>query len=277
MSRSPRLPYLSFALSALLTTAGCATTGQSSAANAPQDRPSPQAERDELRSQLELERAHVAGLRRELETEQADAATARAKASRLNESYDKLTRDYDQLKKALDERLKKPVERPDTSAAVLPDELDATLATWAAQYGERVTYQRGRGAVAFGNDGLFHPGSDVVKVEAQQPLQTLAAVLAQTPPDEYDIIVVGHTDDAVIKKEETLAKHPTNWHLSVHRAIAVQAVLVKAGLPIARTAVMGYAEYRPLGSDNALNRRVEIFLVRKGAVQPLEPVRRQPK
>ena len=47
--------------------------------------------------------------------------------------------------------------------------------------------------------------------------------------EHFDLVVAGHTDDVPIKKAATKAKHPTNWHLSVHRAISVANVKVTSG------------------------------------------------
>ncbi len=253
------------ALSVVLT--GCATGTEGDF-----DRRKVQAERDSLRQQVASEQAKSLALQKQLEAGQTDCSADRAKAARLSESLDKVTRDYEELRKVVTERASKPLERPAVGASPLPAELDEALQAWCAKYPERVAYERGRGAVSFGNDGLFHPGSDVVKLEAQQPLQTLAAVLTKPAAAAFDVVVVGHTDNSAITKEETLAKHPSNWHLSVHRAIAVQDVLIKAGVTPQRLGVMGYGEYRPLGPDRARNRRVEVFVVPRGAVQSLDPV-----
>ena len=53
----------------------------------------------------------------------------------------------------------------------------------------------------------------------------------------------------------------------MHRAIAVQGVLSKAGLTPARIGAMGFGEYHPVAPNapgkkgNRLNRRVEIWIV----------------
>jgi chemotaxis protein MotB len=87
---------------------------------------------------------------------------------------------------------------------------------------------------------------------------------------DFDVIIVGHTCTRPIARSETKAKHPTNWHLSAHRAISVGFALQKYGYPAERTGVMGYGEYRPV-ADNATeagasqNRRVDVYLVPRGA------------
>lgn len=232
-----------------------------------------QQEKSALAQRLGDEQAKAAALQKRVETEQAEWHANRNKAASLQSELTTLTQRYDELQKIINERKSRPIERPSVPASPLPAELDQSLQALAGKLSDRVWYDQGRGALSFANDRLFDPGSDVVRSDALPGLQQLAGILAKVSATEYEIIIVGHTDESPISKPETLARHPTNWHLSVHRAIAVQEVLMKAGLPAARFGVMGYAEFRPVGTDPAQNRRVEIFIMRKGGVQPLAPVR----
>ena len=85
-------------------------------------------------------------------------------------------------------------------------------------------------------------------------------------------MIVGHTDNKPIKRQQTRAEHKTNWHLSAHRAISVMNLLSEQQVRLTRMGVMGYGEYHPL-ADNATtegkakNRRVEIYLVPRESVQ----------
>ena len=230
-------------------------------------------EKSVLTQRLTDEQAKSVALQKRIEVEQTEWQLNRNKVASLRDELTTLTQRYDELKKIIDERKNRPLDRPAVPAAALPDELDQALQKLAGKYADRVWYDRSRGAVSFANDRLFDAGSDVVRAEALPGLQELAGVLTKAPADEFELIVVGHTDETPISKPETLAKHPSNWHLSVHRAIAVQQVLMKAGLPASRFGVMGYAEYRPVGTDPAQNRRVEVFVARNGGAQPLAPVR----
>lgn len=84
---------------------------------------------------------------------------------------------------------------------------------------------------------------------------------------EFDLVIVGHTDDVPIRRAATRQAHPTNWHLSAHRAISVLNNLSKYGLEQERMAIKGYGEFRPVEPNrpnkggNPANRRVEIFIV----------------
>jgi chemotaxis protein MotB len=85
------------------------------------------------------------------------------------------------------------------------------------------------------------------------------------------VIIAGHTDDIPIQKPETRAKHPTNWHLSSDRAIAVLQVMENDKIDSKRMSVRGFGEYRPVAENkpnkggNPQNRRVEIYIVPEGA------------
>jgi chemotaxis protein MotB len=86
----------------------------------------------------------------------------------------------------------------------------------------------------------------------------------------FDIIIAGHTDDLRIAKPDTRERHPTNWHLSAHRAISVLDIMTKNNIVSERMSVRGFGEYRPIESNkpnrkgNPQNRRVEIYIVPKG-------------
>ena len=117
-------------------------------------------------------------------------------------------------------------------------------------------------------DLLFALGSDVVKDSAKASLQAFANIAKSSAAAKFDVIVVGHTDNIRIAREDTKKLHPTNWHLSAHRSIAVNSLLIQYGVPAGKTGVMGYGEYRPIDSNSTekgrqQNRRVEIYLVNR--------------
>jgi chemotaxis protein MotB len=153
--------------------------------------------------------------------------------------------------------------------AQLPVELSTMLEDFAAKE-EMVTYDSSRGIVKFKSDLLFEPGSDKVAPSAIEAIQSLCKILAIEQAKEFDIIVAGHTDDIPIGKPATRAKHPTNWHLSAHRAISVLNVMSRNNIAASRLSARGFGEYRPVVPNkpnkkgNAQNRRVEIYIVAKG-------------
>lgn len=154
----------------------------------------------------------------------------------------------------------------DMDLMVLPPELDEALRALAASNPDLMIYDPKRGMVQFLSDLTFDLGSADLKSEAQTSLQRLAEVLKSAPAAGYEIRVVGHTDNVPIRNVGTRAKHPTNVHLSVHRAISVRDALVSAGVAASRCSVAGWGEFRPVVANPAAggaraNRRVEIFLV----------------
>ena len=153
--------------------------------------------------------------------------------------------------------------------AALPVELSTLLEDFAKQH-EMVTYDASRGIVKFKSDLLFDKGSDNVAASAIEAVKSLTAILNSEQGRKFDVIVAGHTDDIPIQKPETRAKHPTNWHLSVHRAIAVLNVMESNNIESKRLSARGFGEYRPIAENqpgkkgNPQNRRVEIYIVAEG-------------
>ncbi len=146
---------------------------------------------------------------------------------------------------------------------VLPPKVDQALKEFAKKHDE-VEYKPSRGMVKFKSDLTFEVGKAVVKPKAKKSLRKLAQ-LAQSEASKYQLRIVGHTDSLPIERPETKKKHPTNWHLAAHRAIAVEQVLEEGGVAPWRMTVKGYGKYRPVTENDPQtgakkNRRVEIFL-----------------
>jgi chemotaxis protein MotB len=100
--------------------------------------------------------------------------------------------------------------------------------------------------------------------EAQLTRQGREVIKALVPTLEaFDgtISVEGHTDNIPI----STPRFPSNWELSMSRAIAVLRYFIEAGIPETRLRAIGYADTQPLQSNEtaagrAANRRVEILL-----------------
>lgn len=149
---------------------------------------------------------------------------------------------------------------------LLPDDVSGALEDLAAAHADIMEYDPQRGMLRLASDLTFDLGSDTVRPAAAAMLKKVAGVLKSVDVAAFEIRVVGHTDNVPIRRAATKAKHPTNLHLSVHRAISVEQVLASAGIDPRRMSVMGWGEYRPLvanakaGGAKA-NRRVELYLV----------------
>lgn len=146
----------------------------------------------------------------------------------------------------------------------LDPETDAALAALAAQYPDLIEYDASRGLIRFKSDLTFDSGSDVVKPQARQSLQRLAQILANSSAMNYDLRIVGHTDN--VTPTRTASKWPTNRHLGAYRAISVVNALREGGVSQARMEAASWGEFRPTVANNARggtaqNRRVEIYVV----------------
>lgn len=142
---------------------------------------------------------------------------------------------------------------------------DRALADLAGQFPDLIVYDPSRGMLRFASDLTFGSGSDQVQGAGVDALGRLAGVLGGSEASGYDIVVIGHTDNQKISSS-TAQRHPSNMHLSAHRAIAVRKVLGDKGVAWERIQAAGWGEHRPAVPNNpnggtAENRRVEIYLV----------------
>jgi chemotaxis protein MotB len=122
------------------------------------------------------------------------------------------------------------------------------------------------GVSRFNGDLLFASGSDVIRPEGQRLLEEFSAIMNESDARQFDVLVVGHTDDQPISKLGTKSKHPTNWDLSVHRATSVVKQLSQLGIAEPRLGAAGYSMFQQAApnlddSSRQLNRRVEIFVL----------------
>lgn len=151
----------------------------------------------------------------------------------------------------------------------LPVELSTQLQDFANST-EMVTFDPSSGVVRFKSDLLFEPGSARVAPSAAKTVKSLCGILNSKQAKEFDVIIAGHTDDMRIGRPATRAKHPTNWHLSVHRAISVLEIMAGNKVVSKRISVRGFGEFRPVAPNkpnkggSAKNRRVEIYIVPAG-------------
>ncbi len=118
--------------------------------------------------------------------------------------------------------------------------------------------------VSLGEGGFFDSGSDQIKPEGRELLDTLATRLVSLG---NHIRIEGHTDNVPISN----SRFPSNWELSTARATAIVSYLIaKFGLIPELLSAAGYSEYRP-DADNetaegrARNRRVDIVILNPAA------------
>ncbi len=157
------------------------------------------------------------------------------------------------------------------SGPKLPPQLDNELKRFASEHPSEVSYDSNNGTVKWKSDLLFALGSDVVKQASMAALKGFTDIIKSPVASEFEVLVVGHTDNRPIKRAETKRKHPTNWHLATHRSISVANVLKRNGYAPGRIGLMGYGEFRPVANNStkngaSQNRRVEMYLVPRGSI-----------
>lgn len=224
--------------------------------------------REQLQQELQAEKDRNDALNSRLEGIQGQLAGKDGELARLQQDKNALTAALAKMKAAADAALNQPIVEPKIVIRPLPPELHKTLQEFARKYPDMVEYDANRGAVKWKSDLLFALGSDIVKDSAKPSLNAFAKIAGSSAAAQFDTIVVGHTCNVRIARRETRQAHPTNWHLSVHRSISVNNVLMQSGVAKTRTGVMGYGEFRPIAPNTneagrQKNRRVEIYLVNR--------------
>lgn len=168
----------------------------------------------------------------------------------------------DQLQHLYDDALGRLQQQP----ANLSPEVRGRLADFARRHPEFVEVDPESGISKFRSDVLFRVGESELTQEGQQALQEFASIFRTESARQLRLMVVGHTDDRPIVKNATAARHPTNWHLSVHRAVAVEQYLEKSGIESPRMGVAGFGQHQPIAMNSSTdsrqkNRRVEIYVL----------------
>ncbi|MCY1081245.1 OmpA family protein [Archangium lansingense] len=224
-----------------------------------------------------------------VQKERAEAAEKAAADARAQ------TESTEQARKALEEKLSGQLAAKDQKLTALEDERtrlstereqlqqavqekDAELARLKATYedieqklkaeisdGEiRLSQAEGRIQVDLVDKILFDSGEASLSQRGTEVLARLGAVLAKV--ENRSILVSGHTDDAP-PSQRLAATFPTNWELSVARAVNVVRFLgEKASVPASKLVAAGHSDTKPVASNattkgRARNRRIEILLI----------------
>jgi chemotaxis protein MotB len=216
----------------------------------------------ELESEVQTAKVRLEQLKRQLETAEGRGGV---EVSALQQKIAALEEDLAKKKELISTMQKQLLY----GGASLPVELSTMLEDFAKDK-EMVEYDSSRGIVKFKSDLLFEPGSDIVAPTAGEVIKSLCKIMNSEQGKKFDVIIAGHTDDIRIGKPETREKHPTNWHLSAHRAISVLDIMSNSGISSERMSVRGFGEFRPIAPNapnkkgNSQNRRVEIYIVPQG-------------
>ena len=200
----------------------------------------------------------------------AAAATQRAQAAEgekteLAQKVEKLETEKAELATAKEE-LSKDVQAKTGELAQLKgtfDGLQEKMKDEIAKGDIRLSQSGGKLRVDLVDKILFDSGEAVISKRGEGVLSRLGGVLAAM--DDKQIQVSGHTDSNPIS-EKLVSQFPTNWELSVSRAINVVRFLEeKANVPAKNLIATGYGQHHPIASNKsaagrARNRRIEILL-----------------
>jgi chemotaxis protein MotB len=115
-----------------------------------------------------------------------------------------------------------------------------------------------RGGLALNEDFAFAKGSAELSADGKKAIEKIAARLNQS--GSSTVIVEGHTDKTPVSRASTKEKYIDNWGLSGARAAAVIRALQTAGVNPKRLKGQFRGDQQPRGTDEAANRRVEIYL-----------------
>ncbi len=227
--------------------------------------------------------ARVASLQKELQGQQDISKEALAKVDLLNQQLLSLRRQIAALNEALQASEAK-AEASQSRIKDLGQRLNAALARQVQElqryrsdfFGRLRDVLRNRRDIrvvgdrfVFQSEVLFPSGQAEMSVDGLAAIDELARVILEVSksiPKEIDwaIQVDGHTDKQPINSPQ----FPSNWELSVARAISVVRYLISRGVPAERLVAAGYGEFRPLeegDSDDVLrkNRRIELKLTNR--------------
>jgi chemotaxis protein MotB len=217
------------------------------------------AENRSLKDQNQQLQAESQAARSETEIERAQRLKAEAALASLQDGYTGLEGRLNNITGDMN-------KWGETVAGIqfLDPATDRALRELADQYPDLIKYDSARGMLRFASDLTFDSGQDVVKPAARESLAALARILNSSAASQYEIHVVGHTDAQPISPT-TAQRHPTNMHLSCHRAVSVRSELVNLGVAPAKVMAAGWGDQQPAFASGPKgntpgNRRVEIFL-----------------
>ncbi|MCE9671547.1 OmpA family protein [Myxococcus stipitatus] len=226
------------------------------------------AHRSSAQAQAQAEEARKAADEAQARARDADAARQQLaeKLTALEADRTRLTTEKEQLSNEK-EQLTQTVQEQEAELAKLKatyDDLQDKMKAEIAEGAIKLSQAQGRIQVDLVDKVLFDSGDASISKRGQEVLKRLGGVLAKV--DDKSIQVSGHTDDSP-PSQKLQSTFPTNWELSVARAVNVVRFLQEQGnVPARRMIAAGYGETRPIGANatpqgRARNRRIEVLLI----------------
>jgi chemotaxis protein MotB len=215
-----------------------------------------------VQSEVEAAQAREAALQSQLEAFRAAGPNTGALSSNLMEQNANLRAQIEDLQRRYDQAINRIGDGP-----ALPVALTNELTRFADQNPDLVEFDAQRGIVRFKSDVTFASGDASLTSQAQTAIRRFAQILNSSNATGYEIMVAGHTDNVRVSNPETIRRgHRDNWFLSAHRAISVGQELMKQQVSPRRVGVVGYADQRPVASNDSnagrqQNRRVEVLIL----------------
>ena len=225
-------------------------------------------DRDRYAEQLGQAQTEASAARSEAEAYKGQLAAV-MNAQGGHEGFERnLTSQNADLQRQLDELNRRYAEAINKQGGgnALPEPLSNALTEFARQNPDLVDFDAARGIVKFKSDVTFSTGSADLTPQAKTAISRFSQIL-NSAASSYELMVAGHTDNSRVINPATIAAgHKDNWYLSAHRAISVGSALISDHVNPQRLAVTGYAEQRPIASNNSeqgkqMNRRVEVLIL----------------
>ena len=121
--------------------------------------------------------------------------------------------------------------------------------------------------ITLASDSFFAEGSAALDIdETRETLLRLSEFFRDPELRARRFRIEGHTDDTPVSAS---SPYPSNWELSAARAMNVLHYLADFGVDERRFSIAGYADTRPMFSNDtpegrAYNRRVDIIILDEG-------------
>ncbi|WIG94895.1 OmpA family protein [Myxococcus sp. SDU36] len=267
-----RKPLALAALVALSTTTGCVSQGKFDAKaleaeNFAKGLNDEKGAREAAEAKVKALEEKVAELEQEREALNTRLGTAESrltagtaerraleeKNAQLAALNDELARNTKKLAQAKEELEKRSSEYENLAQSLKQEISDGKI---------QLSELKGKMTVQLKDKILFASGSARVGKEGEEALKKIADAL-KTVQGKI-IRVEGHTDDVPTGG----GQFPSNWELSLARAMAVVRSLQNAGVDPTFLSAAGYGQYQPIAANDSaenrsLNRRIEIVLAPK--------------